>query len=89
MLPVELLTGEGGDWGEGVGEEPNQSYDGDKAWSSINHSILSGLNPNPESFQFFCEFTNNVHHHVNDTDGTWTFGVVDIIINLPPVTTTH
>jgi hypothetical protein len=27
---------------EGVGEEP-QSYDGEKVWSSINHSLLSVL----------------------------------------------
>ncbi len=36
-----LLTGEGGN---GFGEEP-KSYDGEKAWSSVNHSILSGPDP--------------------------------------------
>ncbi len=34
-LPVWRRSGEGG------GEEPNHS-DGEKAWSSVNHSILSG-----------------------------------------------
>jgi hypothetical protein len=29
-----------------------------------------------------------VHHRVNNTRGTWTFGVVDISGNLPPVPTT-
>jgi hypothetical protein len=32
------LLGEGGEGGEGA-----KSYDGEKAWSSINHSILSAL----------------------------------------------
>jgi hypothetical protein len=33
---------------EGVGEEPNhKSYDGEKAWFSINPSILSGLKSFP------------------------------------------
>jgi hypothetical protein len=33
-----FLTGEGG---RGGGEEPTESYDRKKPWSSINHSILS------------------------------------------------
>jgi hypothetical protein len=35
-----LLTGGGG---RGVGEEPKKSSDGEKAWFSINHSILSDI----------------------------------------------
>jgi hypothetical protein len=35
-----LLTGKGGDGGIWAGAK---SYNGEKAWSSINHSILSGL----------------------------------------------
>ncbi len=38
MSPAELTGGRGR---EGVGKEPN-SYDGEKAWSSVNHSKLSG-----------------------------------------------
>jgi hypothetical protein len=38
VSPVELSGGRGG---EEVGEEPNP-YDIEKAWSSVNHSILSG-----------------------------------------------
>ncbi len=36
VSPVELTEGGGGGGGAG-------SYDGEKAWSSINHSILSGM----------------------------------------------
>ncbi len=36
--PVELTYGRGGGGGGGA-----KSYDGEKAWSSINHSILSAL----------------------------------------------
>jgi hypothetical protein len=36
-----LLMGEGRGEGVGVREEPNQSH-GEKAWSYIYHSILSG-----------------------------------------------
>jgi hypothetical protein len=43
-----------GRWGEGVGEEPNHTAA--KAWSSINHSILSGLtNEHVESVYSMCE----------------------------------
>jgi hypothetical protein len=38
VSPVELSDGRGG---EGVGEEQNYTK-GEKAWSSINHSIFSG-----------------------------------------------
>jgi hypothetical protein len=38
------------EWGEGAGEEAGaKSYDGEKAWSSINHSILSAFTPPPFS----------------------------------------
>jgi hypothetical protein len=41
VLPVELTDGrEGGRLGGGRGAK---SYDREKAWSSINHSILSDL----------------------------------------------
>jgi hypothetical protein len=39
---VELTDGRGGE-GE-KGREGAKSYDSEKAWSSINHSILSGSN---------------------------------------------
>jgi hypothetical protein len=35
------LTGEGGREGKG---EAKKSYDGENAWSSINHSLLSAIN---------------------------------------------
>ncbi len=57
-----FLTEEVGDWGGGGGRGA-KSYDGEKAWSSINHSILSGLNSSPwlsheSRFSFFCKLTN-------------------------------
>jgi hypothetical protein len=43
-----------GRWGEGLGEEPNHTTA--KAWSSINHSILSGsTNAHIESVYCMCE----------------------------------
>jgi hypothetical protein len=43
-----------GRWREGVGEEPNHPIV--KAWSSINHSILSGLtNDHVEYVYCMCE----------------------------------
>jgi hypothetical protein len=38
VSPVELTDGIGGEEGGGGAK----TYDGEKAWSSINHSILSG-----------------------------------------------
>ncbi len=38
MSPVELTEGEGGGVGGGAGAK---SYDDEKAWSTMNHSILS------------------------------------------------
>ncbi len=41
-LPVCRAIGLTNGTGEaGVGEEPTETYDGEKAWSPINHSILS------------------------------------------------
>jgi hypothetical protein len=37
---------------EGVGRA--KSYDGEKAWSSINHSILSDLHDNSNKVDFHC-----------------------------------
>ncbi len=39
--------------GGGVGEEPN-AYDNERAWSSINHSILSGWKDIIHYIQFTC-----------------------------------
>ncbi len=51
VSPVELTDGAGGCWRGGGG-----SYDGDKQWSSINHSILSPgihFNDSKNSLVFF------------------------------------
>jgi hypothetical protein len=44
--PPSILPGEGGEGGGGA-----KSYDGEKAWSSLNHSVLSGFVP--LGFAFF------------------------------------
>jgi hypothetical protein len=38
---VELTDGRGM---QGMGEEPNKTYDGEKAWPAMNYSILSAMN---------------------------------------------
>ncbi len=43
VLPVKLRTG----WGDGA-----KSYDGEKAWSSINHSVLSDHKGQQRDFLF-------------------------------------
>jgi hypothetical protein len=42
VSPVELTDGRGG-----RGERGAKSYDSEKAWSSINHTILSGRDVQP------------------------------------------
>jgi hypothetical protein len=44
---LHLLTGEGR-------SHQSPSYDSEKAWSSTNHSTLSGLGPSPYSYAFSC-----------------------------------